>query len=198
MTVMTGVQPTLIATLWPVGSHRLARAVLLAVAGSVLLTLSAKVSVPFWPVPMTMQTLVLQLIAMTFGARLGAATVLLYLVEGALGLPVFSGTPERGIGLLYIQGPTGGYLAGFLVATLSMGWLAERGWDRSILGAFMIGVVGNAIVLACGVAWLSGLVGGLEKAIAVGLTPFLLASLLKIGLGAAIVPAAWRLTRQPG
>lgn len=195
MTVMTGVQPTLIAALWPTNTNGMLRAAALALLGSALLTVSAKVQVPFWPVPMTLQTLALQLIAMSFGLRLGVATVLLYLAEGALGLPVFAGSPERGIGLAYIVGPTGGYLAGFVVATAAMGWLAERGWDRSVLRAFAVGLVGNAIVIGLGSAWLASLIG-LERALAAGVTPFLLASFLKVGLAAAIMPAAWQLIRR--
>ena len=116
------VQPTLISTLWPAGEKTGAlRLVLLAVVGSILLTISAKVQVPFWPVPMTMQTFVVLAIGMAYGPALGMATVALYLAQGAFGLPVFAGTPEKGIGLAYMAGPTGGYLAGFVAAALLTG-----------------------------------------------------------------------------
>ena len=118
------------------------RLMLLAVAGSLLLWASAKINVPFWPVPMTMQTFVVLGLGAAFGWRLGMATVALYLLEGAFGLPVFAGTPEKGIALAYMTGPTGGYLAGFVLAAGVTGWLAERGFDRNYLttaAAMLIG-----------------------------------------------------------
>ncbi|MDH5749223.1 MAG: biotin transporter BioY, partial [Rhodospirillales bacterium] len=119
---MTTTQPTLIAALWParkrLGVYRQGA---LAVAGSLLLILSAKISIPFWPVPMTMQTFAVLVIGMAYGPRLGLATVLLYLAEGAFGMPVFAGTPEKGIGLAYMMGPTGGYLVGFAVSAFLVG-----------------------------------------------------------------------------
>jgi hypothetical protein len=122
---------TLLGTLWPAegDTRSIGRALVLAVAGTLLLTLSAKMKVPFYPVPMTMQTLVVLVIGAVYGWRLGVATILLYLAEGASGLPVFADTPERGIGLAYMMGPTGGYLLGFVVGAAIVGWLAERGWD---------------------------------------------------------------------
>ena len=115
---------TLAEALWPASSGDVLRNGLLVVAGSLLLTLSAKINVPFYPVPMTMQTLAALVIGVAFGWRLGAATVTFYLVQGAFGLPVFAGTPEKGIGLAYLMGPTGGYLIGFAVAAALVGWLA--------------------------------------------------------------------------
>ena len=103
--------------------NTLARNVALAVAGSIALWVSAKVQIPFLPVPMTLQTLVVLIIGMAYGWRLGAATVALYLAQGAVGLPVFAGTPEKGIGLAYMIGPTGGYLVGFLLAAMAVGCL---------------------------------------------------------------------------
>ena len=107
---------------------------LLALVGTLALTVSAKTQIPFWPVPMTMQTFVVLVIGMAYGARLGVATIALYLLEGALGLPVFAGTPEKGVGLAYMMGPTGGYLLGFVAGAWLCGWLAERGFDRLISG----------------------------------------------------------------
>src|SRR5690349_15200312 len=129
---LAATRPTLIDALWPAGATPVIRWAVLALAGSLLLTASAKAQVPMWPVPMTMQSFVVLVIGMAYGARLAGATVALYLLEGALGLPVFAGTPEKGIGLAYMAGPTGGYLAGFAVAAVAMGWLAERGWDRGL------------------------------------------------------------------
>jgi biotin transport system substrate-specific component len=168
---------------------------ILALLGSGFLWASAKAQVPMWPVPMTMQSYVVLVIGMAYGARLAAATVALYLVEGALGLPVFAGTPERGIGLPYMLGQTGGYLIGFLVAAWAMGSLAERGWDRSLWRAVVAMTLGTIILFVPGVAWLSHLVGW-EKAVAAGLTPFIFGSVLKLALAAATLPLARRLAQR--
>jgi len=190
---MTQQSTTLMAAIWPAeGRAAWLRAVLLAIAGSLLLTLSAKIQVPFWPVPMTMQTYVVMVIGAAFGWRLGGATVLLYLAEGAMGLPVFANTPERGLGLAYMVGPTGGYLIGFLVAAVAIGWLAERGWDRSLWRMVVAMALGHAVVFAFGVPYLAALVGW-ESAIALGLTPFIAGSLLKTALAGATLPVAWTL-----
>jgi biotin transport system substrate-specific component len=159
--------------------------------GSVILTLSARLQVPFWPVPMTLQTLAVLVIGATFGSRLGAVVVGAYVLEGLLGLPVFAGTPERGLGLAYLFGPTGGYLAGFVAAAYLAGWLAERGYNATLAKAVFVQAVGTALILAAGCAWLAVLVGP-EKALAAGLLPFLASSLVKIGLGAALVVAIGR------
>jgi biotin transport system substrate-specific component len=170
--------------LWPArGAGRAARAMLLAVAGSALLTLSAKLQVPFYPVPMTMQTLVVLLIGLGFGARLGAATVLLYLAEGAAGLPVFAGTPDKGIGLAYMVGPTGGYLLGFVLAAALTGWIAERRRDPEALVMAVIG--GSLAIYLPGVLWLASFVG-FEQALDLGLVPFLWADVLKAALAIAL------------
>jgi len=162
--------------------------VTLAVLGTVAITISAKINIPFYPVPMTMQTFAITVIGFAYGWRLGGATVALYLAEGAVGLPVFAG----GGGLAYMAGPTGGYLVGFLVAALVLGLLAERGWSRSWLLTLVAMTLGTAIIFVPGVAWLAGLIG-MEKAIAGGLTPFILGSAFKIGLAAAVMPFAWSL-----
>lgn len=182
---------TMISALWPAAGRIPLRLVTLALVGTALLTLSAKVQVPFWPVPMTMQTFAVIVIGMAYGWRLGGATVALYLLEGAVGLPVFAGTPEKGIGIAYMAGPTGGYLVGFVVAAMTAGWLAERGWDRNFLSALAVNAIGTALIFVFGLGWLAGLIG-FEKAVTFGLVPFLLASVLKIGLGAAVMPLAWR------
>ena len=189
---------TLIETLWPAHDARaILRGVFLAVIGSVLLTLSAKVNVPFYPVPLSMQTFAVLVIGAAYGWRLGAATVLLYLAEGAVGLPVFAGTPEKGIGLAYMFGPTGGYLVGFVVAAALIGWLTERGWDRSFLWLTAAMAIGHVIILAYGMAWLASLIG-LEKAWAFGVAPFYLATVLKTLLGAAVIKGAWSLAARRG
>jgi len=187
---------TLADRLWP--AHGLAslqgllRGLLLAVGGSLLLWASAKVHVPFYPVPMTMQTLVVLAIGMAYGWRLGAATVILYLAEGAMGLPVFSGTPEKGIGVAYMLGGTGGYLLGFILAAATTGWLAERGWDRNVITTALAMLVGNALIYAPGLLWLGTLFGWDKPVLAWGMTPFLLGDLVKLVLAAALMPIVWK------
>ena len=124
----------------------------LAFCGTLVLAVSAKVQVPFYPVPMTLQTLAVLALGAAFGARLAAATVALYLGEGLVGLPVFAGALA---GPAYMAGPTGGYLAGFLVAAALVGWLAERGWDRAWPPPLAAMTLGHAVIFACGFAWLA-------------------------------------------
>ena len=196
--ILTTLAPTVVGSLWPAapGSRGTAlRAVALMLIGSALLTLSAKVQVPFIPVPMTMQTLVVLVLGAAYGWRLGGATVLLYLVEGALGLPVFANTPPVVAGPYYFAGPTGGFLVGFLVAAVATGLLAERGWDRSLVRVAALMAIGHALIFAFGLAWLSALFGP-AKAWAVGAAPFMLATLLKTALAAAIMQAAWTFIRR--
>jgi biotin transport system substrate-specific component len=170
----------------------LARNVLLVLAGSLALLISAKVQVPFYPVPMTMQTFVVLVLGMTLGWRLGGAAVLLYLAEGAAGLPVFANTPERGVGLAYMLGPTGGFLVGFLLAAVAVGVLAERRWDRHVIPALAAMVIGTVIIFACGVAWLGTVIGWDKDVLALGVTPFLPGEAFKIALAAAVLPLGWR------
>ncbi len=149
--------PTLAGTLWPTGkANAVLRNIVLAVAGAALMTIAAKIRIPFYPVPMSMQTFVVLTLGMAYGWRLGGATFALYLAEGALGLPVFAGTPEKGIGLAYMMGSTGGYLIGFVLAAMAVGWLAERGWDRSMVRTAGAMLIGNAIIYVPGLLWLGG------------------------------------------
>jgi len=194
--LVQGKSATLADAMWHTdGQTNYLRAVVLMLVGTALLTLSAKIHVPFWPVPMTMQTFAVLVIAMVYGPVLGTATVALYLAEGAFGLPVFSGTPERGIGLAYMAGPTGGYLAGFLMSAALLGWLNSRGWDRRFSTALAAMVLGTAVILLLGFAWLSVLIGA-EKALQFGIVPFLPGAALKIALAAALLPLAWRFIRR--
>jgi biotin transport system substrate-specific component len=149
----------------------------------------------FGPVDMSLQTLAVILIAAAFGLRLGLATLLLYMAEGAAGLPVFQSTPEKGIGLAYMLGTTGGYLAGFVVMAAIIGWAADRGWDRNVLKFFGIVVIADAIMLAMGFGWLSALIG-VEKGWQFGVAPFIVPDLIKAALAAALVPAVWSLIRR--
>lgn len=189
MQIATGAAPTLIDSLWPRETGGFLRLALLAVVGSALMAVSAKVQVPMWPVPMTMQTFAVLAIGMAYGARLAGATLLLYLAEGLVGLPVFA----SGAGPAYMAGPTGGYLVGFFVAAVLVGWLAEKGWDRNVLLTFLANFAGTAIIFALGVTWLSTIMGGFEKALAAGFQPFILGAFVKIALAAALLPLVWKL-----
>jgi biotin transport system substrate-specific component len=175
----------------PVASAAAYAPAVLVVFGVLLLTASAKLQIPLWPVPMTMQTYVVLVIAMAYGTRLGIATVLAYLGVGALGAPVFAGTPNTGIGLPYMLGPTGGYLLGFLLSTYLMGRLAERGWDRGIVSSLAAMTIGHILILACGVAWLATSLGW-GRAFAMGLSPFVVATILKTVFAGISLPLAWR------
>ena len=194
----------LIDRLWPpakraeaAGSRAisLVRVVFLALAGSALIAVSSKIQVPMVPVPMTLQTLVILVIGMAGGWRLGGLTVLVYLAEGAVGLPVFAGTPERGIGLAYMLGTTGGYLLGFLLSTLVIGLLAEAGWDRSVPLAAAAMLIGNVVIYVPGLLWLGSVAGWDNPILQWGLTPFIVGDLVKLGIAALLMPAVWRLVR---
>jgi len=137
-------------TLLPEGAMRVLGAVLLVVAGTVVLAISAKIKVPFWPVPITLQTLAIMAIAAAYGSRLAVATVLLYLAEGAVGLPVFTNTPPLVAGPAYFLGPTGGFLIGFVFLAAIVGWAADRGWSRSFVKLFAAMLVADVIVFALG------------------------------------------------
>jgi biotin transport system substrate-specific component len=187
--------PTFIGAIWPRRTGAGARFAALTLLGSLALAASAKLQVPFYPVPMTMQSLVVLLLGMAFGWRLGAATVLLYLVEGTVGLPVFAGTPEKGIGIAYMMGPTGGYLIGFVAAAALTGWLAERGWDRSLWRSAVALSLGHAVLFLTGLAWLAVYVGW-PRAVAFGLMPFLAGTVVKTALGVALVRAGWAMLRR--
>jgi len=174
------------------------------VLGVALLWLSAKVKVMTEPVPVTLQTFAIMAIAMAYGARMGVAVVLAYLALGAMGEPVFANTPERGLGLPYMFGPTDGYLAGFLTATLSAGLLSDRGWDRSVWTAAPAMAVGLAALYLLGILWLAYgfpivIMGAnfsrfdVSKAIEFGLAPFILADIAKVALAAITFPIIWKL-----
>jgi biotin transport system substrate-specific component len=203
MTDLQARHDTLAAALWPRAGklgemNGLLRATLLAVVGSLFLWACAKIQVPFYPVPLTMGTFGVLAVGMAYGWRLGAVTVLLYLAEGAMGLPVFAGTPEKGIGLAYMAGPTGGYLVGYVLAAAACGWLAERGWDRNVLTAALAMLVGNVVLYLPGLLWLGVLFGWDKPILEWGLTPFLLGDLLKLALVAAGLPLAWKALSKRG
>jgi biotin transport system substrate-specific component len=160
---------------------RLARNVVVAIAGAALMTLAAKTQVPFWPVPMTLHIVAVMGFAVLLGPRMATGIFLTYLAAGAAGLPVFSGSPERGIGLAYMMGPTGGYLAGFLLASWLVGTLAA---GRGIIGRFGAMLAGLSLIYACGIAWLALYVPA-NTLLAVGVAPFVLGDLVKIAVVAA-------------
>lgn len=170
---------------------------LLVVAGTLLLTLSAKTRLVLGPVDMSLQTLAVLLIAASFGLRLGLATVLLYLAEGAAGLPVFQATPEKGIGLAYMLGTTGGYLVGFVAMTVIVGYAADRGWDRNVFKLFGAMLTAEVVMMALGFAWLAMLIGA-EGAWTFGVVPFVVPDLVKVALAACLVPAGWSVIRGLG
>ncbi|MSO65923.1 MAG: biotin transporter BioY [Alphaproteobacteria bacterium] len=189
---MTVMPQTLARAIWPLRRESakpmaLVRGLLFPLVGSLLIAIAAKVQVPFWPVPLTLQTLAIFALALAYGARLGTATVLLYLAEGAVGLPVFA----KGGGLAYFTGPTAGYLLGFVVAAFVLGVAANRGWDRRSIKAMAALVLANLIVYAFGAGWLAVQIG-VAKAWTAGVLPFLLGDALKIGVIAAALPMAWR------
>ena len=152
---------------------------LITILGSILLTISAKVKIPFYPVPMTMQTFAVLLLGIAFGWRIGVATISLYLFEGIIGLPVFSGTPEKGMGLIYFTGPTMGYLIGFLFATFIAGYL---NFKTNIFFIFIKLILSVSIIYILGILWLGNLIGWDKPLLQLGVTPFLLAELFKISL----------------
>jgi biotin transport system substrate-specific component len=164
------------------------RAFVLVALGTALMALSAKVNLPLPYVPMTLQSLVVLMIGAAYGWRLGSATMIAYLAEGVMGLPVFAGPVG---GLAPLVGPTAGYLFGFVLAAFVTGWLAERGWDRSVGLLFVAMAVGHIVIFIAGFGWLAlGL--GAAKAWQVGVAPFIAASLVKNALGATLMPAARR------
>jgi biotin transport system substrate-specific component len=172
-------------------SARLAKMALLGVLGSAAIAIAAHIKVPFYPVAMTMQTLVIFTLAAAYGRNLAVATLLLYIVEGAMGAPVFTG----GAGLAYLMsGPTTGYLVGFVIAAAIVGEVADRGFSTKPFALFAAMLVGEVVILALGAAWLA-YAFGFEKALAWGVGPFIVTDLIKIALASAIVPAVWALLR---
>ena len=160
-------------------SSKLLKYILVIFLGSVLLTISSKIKIPFYPVPMTMQTFMVLFLGMSFGYKLGLATVILYLAEGIIGLPVFSNSPEKGVGFVYFTGPTMGYLIGFLFATFLAGYFNFKG---NILNNFIKLLISVSTIYILGVFWLGSLIGWDKPIIQLGVTPFLLAELFKIAI----------------
>ena len=163
---------------------RLVKKIFIALIGTIILAISSKIKIPFYPVPMTMQTLVILMIGIVFGWRLGVVTIALYLFEGIIGLPVFSGTPEKGIGLMYFTGPTMGYLIGFLVAVFFAG---KFNYDNNLIKNFLKLSFAISFVYILGLIWLGGLIGWDKPIFKLGAQPFLLAELFKILIAALAI-----------
>lgn len=184
------------------GAARLIAGVAIAFIGSIVLTASAKISVPVWPVPVTLQTMAVAALAAAFGTRLGLATVLLYIAQGLAGLPVFAGAAA---GPAYLMGPTGGFILGFIPMALIVGYAADRGWSRNIftLGAVMI--LADAVLFAFGFAWLlalSGQAGWIDtsnvllSAYKGAVEPFIIWDIVKMAFGAMTIWAGWAVLRN--
>ena len=164
---------------------------LTSIIGSFLLAVSSKVQIPLTPVPVTLQTLVLLVMSMFLGWRGAVGATSLYLFQGAIGLPVFA----HGGGFIILFGPTGGYLFGFLIASLVVGYLAEKGWDKSVVLTFTSMTIGTLIIYLFGVIWLSYL-KDLNTALVFGLLPFITPDILKICLGTCLVSAGWEISEK--
>ena len=189
-------QPTLVEAIWLERPLNFAAQAVLVLGGTLLLTASAKISIPFYPVPMTLQTLAVLMLGVLLGPRLAAVTVAAYLAQGAAGLPVFAGTPEKGIGLAYIAGPTGGFLIGFLLAAFLVGVLARRNWDRTPAMMALAMFLGTVAIYVPGLLWLGAVVGWDKPILEWGLYPFLAGDALKLALAAIAAPLAWRLVNS--
>ena len=203
----TASRHVLTEAIWPAeGAMLWAKRLVLVALGIAALAIAAKISVPMWPspVPITLGTFAVLTIGAAYGPRLGLATILGYLAIGALGFDVFAGSSVEKNGLAYMLGGTGGYLVGYVLATLALGLAARRGWDRSVGGMALAMLVGNVLVYIPGVLWLHHLIlGGLfdpaafatpwAQAMAWGVTPYLVGDAIKLVLAALVVPGLWKL-----
>ena len=172
---------------------KIIKSLLVILLGSIILAISSKIKIPFYPVPMTMQTFVVLLIGMSFGYKIGLATISLYLIEGIIGLPVFSNSPERGVGLVYFTGPTMGYLIGFLSACF-LASLIKKNDNYFIIFIKLILSVSTIYIL--GVLWLGTLIGWDKPIIQLGVVPFLLAEFFKISLLTILAKKIFKLKKS--
>ena len=194
MQVVRPHQRVMIDTVWPTAGTW--REVVLILGGSLLIALVARLQflLPFSPVPVTGQTFAVLLLGALYGSRRGPATVVAYLTLGAIGLPVFA---AGAAGLARFVGPTAGYLLGFVVAAFAVGSLCERGWDRRPWTAAASMIIGNLIIYATGILWLSRFVGW-EAVLSAGVLPFLIGDALKIALATILLPSGWRIVGHSG
>ena len=172
--------------------NRIVKIIFIALIGSLLLTISAKIKIPFYPVPMTMQTFVVLFLGVTLGSKIGLLTVSIYLLEGIYGLPVFAGTPEKGIGLIYFTGPTMGYLLGFLIATYFAGFFK---YEKGLLNTFIKLILSVSFIYSLGIFWLGFLIGWEKPLFKLGAQPFLLAELFKILLLVVLIPTLLKIKK---
>jgi biotin transport system substrate-specific component len=192
---LTANDRVLTETFWTAqGNALLVKRIVLVAAGILALAVAAKINVyiPGYPVPITMGTFAVLTIGASYGPRLGLATIMGYMLIGALGFDIFAKSSAEANGLTYMMGSTGGYLVGFVLATLAMGYLARIGWDRNVFKMAASMFIGNALIYIPGVLWLAHLYS-FEKSIEWGLTPFLVGDGMKLALAALIVPALWKL-----
>jgi len=172
--------------------NKIIKVILIAALGTLLLTISAKIKIPFYPVPMTMQTFVVLFLGITLGPKIGLLTISLYLLEGIYGLPVFAGTPEKGIGFIYFTGPTMGYLLGFLVATYLAGSFK---YDKGLINNFFKLIFSVSFIYILGLVWLGFLIGWEKPIFKLGAKPFLLAELFKILLLLFLIPSLLKIKK---
>jgi len=172
--------------------NKLIKLVLITICGTLLLTISSKIKIPFYPVPMTMQTFIVLFLGITLGSKIGLLTVSLYLFEGIFGLPVFAGTPEKGIGLIYFAGPTMGYLIGFLVSVYFAGLFK---YEKKIINNFAKLLFSVSFIYLVGMIWLGVLIGWDKPIFKMGAQPFLLAELFKILLLLFLMPVLLKIKK---
>jgi len=173
-----------------IGINKIARVIIITLLGSILLTISAKIKIPFYPIPMTMQTFVVLFLGITLGPKISVLTISLYLFEGIFGLPVFAGTPEKGIGFIYFVGPTMGYLLGFLVAAYFAGFFK---YEKGLVNTFLKLIFSVSFIYILGLIWLGALIGWDKPIFKLGVQPFLLAELFKILLLSFLIPTLIKL-----
>ena len=167
--------------------------VVMVLLGIFLLAVAAKISIPMIPVPITMGTFAVLTVGAAYGPRLGMATILGYMIIGVAGFDVFAGSSAEAFGIEYMMGGTGGYLVGYVLATLALGFAARKGWDRSIGTMALAMLVGNALIYIPGLLWLGSLYGWDKPILEWGFTPFIVGDFLKLALAALLVPAIWKL-----
>ncbi len=178
------------------GTQRRLKEVALVVVGIALLAVCAKIAVPVWPspVPVTMGTFAVLGIGASYGPRLGLVTIMGYMIIGMLGFDIFASSSAEKNGLEYMMGGTGGYLVGYVLATLALGAFARAGWDRSTFKMIVALLVGNALIYVPGLLWLGTLYGWDKPILEWGLTPFLIGDALKLAIVALLLPIVWKLT----
>jgi len=172
---------------------------IMIVLGSILIAISAHIQIPFWPVPVTMQSFTVLTLCMLYGWKLGGVTILLYLFEGAIGLPVFA----SGAGLAYLAGPTAGYLLGFLIGGVIVGYLAQKGWDQSFIKTCLTNTLGTSIIFGFGYLWLGyfymmaghEFMAAFSMAFFSGVWPFMVGAIAKILLASLVIPKAKKFLR---